>query len=81
MSLAGHVACTVGVGTRYGLDSPGIESRWRRDFFCTRPDWHWIYPAFCKIGVTGQRHAPAALYPREDPVLIVQKAGRVPGPV
>ena len=22
----------VGIATRYGLDSPGIESRWRRDF-------------------------------------------------
>ena len=21
-----------GIATRYGLDSPGIESRWRRDF-------------------------------------------------
>jgi hypothetical protein len=25
--------------------------------------------------VRGQRHAPAALYPREDPVTIVQEAG------
>ena len=23
---------TVGIATRYGLDNPGIESRWRRDF-------------------------------------------------
>ena len=23
---------SVGIATRYGLDSPGIESRWRRDF-------------------------------------------------
>jgi hypothetical protein len=23
---------SVGIGTRYGLDGPGIESRWRRDF-------------------------------------------------
>jgi hypothetical protein len=22
----------VGIGTRYGLEGPGIESRWRRDF-------------------------------------------------
>ena len=22
----------VGIATRYGLDGPGIESRWRRDF-------------------------------------------------
>ena len=29
----------------------------------------------------GQRHAPAALYPGKDPVLIVQEAGWAPGPV
>jgi len=32
-------------------------------------------------GVRGQRHAPAALYPRKDPVPIVQEAGWAPGPV
>ena len=32
-------------------------------------------------GVGGQRHAPAALYPRKDPVRIVQEAGWAPGPV
>ena len=32
-------------------------------------------------GVRGQRHPPAALYPREDPVPIVQEAGWAPGPV
>ena len=32
-------------------------------------------------GVRGQRHAPAALYPGKDPVLIVQVAGWAPGPV
>jgi hypothetical protein len=29
----------------------------------------------------GQRHAPAAIYPRENPVPIVQEAGWAPGPV
>ena len=29
----------------------------------------------------GQRHAPAALYPRKDPVPIVQEAGWALGPV
>ena len=24
--------CAVGIATRYGLDGPGIESRWGRDF-------------------------------------------------
>ena len=28
----------VGIVTGYGLDSPGIESRWRWDFFRTRPE-------------------------------------------
>jgi hypothetical protein len=30
----------VGLATRYGLDGPGIESRWRRDLR-TRPDRPW----------------------------------------
>jgi hypothetical protein len=32
-------------------------------------------------GSEGQRHAPAALYLREDPVPIIQEAGWAPGPV
>jgi hypothetical protein len=32
-------------------------------------------------GVSGQRHAPAALSPGKDPVPIVQEAGWAPGPV
>ena len=33
-------------------------------------------------GLSGQQHAPAALYPRErHPVPILQEAGRAPGPV
>jgi hypothetical protein len=31
--------------------------------------------------MSGQRHAPAALYPGKDPVPIVQEAGWAPGPV
>ena len=34
-----------------------------------------------KMGVVGQRHAPAALPPGKDPVPIVQEAGCTPGPV
>jgi hypothetical protein len=30
-------------------------------------------------GVSGQRHAPVAFYPRKDPVPIVQEAGWAPG--
>ena len=31
--------------------------------------------------MSGQRHAPAALYPGKDPVPVVQEAGWAPGPV
>ena len=36
---------------------------------------------FPHSAVRGQRHDPAALYPGEDPVPIVQEAGWTPGPV
>ena len=32
-------------------------------------------------GVRDQHHAPATLYPRKDPVPIVEEAGWAPGPV
>ena len=32
-------------------------------------------------GLSGQRHAPAALYSGKDPVPITQEAGWAPGPV
>jgi len=32
-------------------------------------------------GLSGQQHAPAAIYPRKDPVPILQKAGWALGPV
>ena len=38
-----------GIATDYGMDGPGIESRWRRDFppFQTGPGYH---PASCTMG-------------------------------
>ena len=33
------------------------------------------------MGVVGQLQVPASIYPREDPVPIVQEAGWAPGPV
>jgi len=30
--LSGGPGSSVGIATGYGLDGPGIESRWRRDF-------------------------------------------------
>ena len=42
-----HVSCgrysSVGIATRYGLDGPGIESRWGRDF---------LYPSIPALGPT-----------------------------
>ena len=40
---------SVGIATNYGLDGPGIESRWGRDFppVQTGPEAH---PAYCKMG-------------------------------
>jgi hypothetical protein len=32
----------VGLATRYGLDGPGIESRWGGEIFRTRPDRPWV---------------------------------------
>ena len=32
---------SVGIATRYGLDGPGIESRWWGEIFRTRPDRPW----------------------------------------
>jgi hypothetical protein len=41
----------VGIATRYELDDPGIESRWVREIFRTRPDWPWVaHPASCTMG-------------------------------
>jgi hypothetical protein len=37
---------SVGIATRYGLDGPGIESRWGRDF--QHPSR--VYPASCTMG-------------------------------
>jgi hypothetical protein len=40
---------SVGIATDYGLDGPGIESRWR-EIFRTRPDRPWGPPSFLYIG-------------------------------
>jgi hypothetical protein len=41
----------VGIATRYGLDGPGIESRWGGKIFRTRPDRPWGLPSFRFPGV------------------------------
>ena len=40
---------TVGIATRYGLDGPGIESRWS-EIFHTCPDRPWDPPVFLYSG-------------------------------
>jgi hypothetical protein len=40
---------SVGIASRYGLDGPGIESRWGQDF-CTRLDRPWGPPSFLYNG-------------------------------
>ena len=41
---------SVGIVTRYGLDGPGIESRWGREIFRTRPDRSWDLPSLLYNG-------------------------------
>ena len=40
---------SVGIATDYGLDGPGIESRWRRDFPAC-PDRPWGTPSLLYKG-------------------------------
>ena len=39
---------SVGIAIHYGLNGPGIEFRWRRDFR-TRPEWPWGPPSLLYI--------------------------------
>ena len=40
----------VGIVTRYGLDSPGIESQWGDEIFRTRPDRPYGPPSLLSNG-------------------------------
>jgi len=40
----------VGIVTGYGLDGPGIESRWGRDFSATVQTGPGAHPASCTMG-------------------------------
>jgi hypothetical protein len=44
------LASVVGVATGYGLDDPGIESRWEGEIFRTCPDRPWGPPNLLYIG-------------------------------
>ena len=39
INATGGQDCAVSIATRYGLDGPAMESRWRRDFR-SHPDRH-----------------------------------------
>ena len=45
LSGTGDLDSTVGIATRYSLDGPRFESRWKRDFPC-RPDRPLGQPSF-----------------------------------
>ena len=40
----------VGIATRYGLDGPGIESRWGGEIFRILPDQTWGPPSLLYNG-------------------------------
>jgi hypothetical protein len=46
----GGPGCSVGIATGYGLDGPGIESRWRARFSAPVQTGPGAYPASCKMG-------------------------------
>jgi hypothetical protein len=50
---------SVGIATHYGLDSPGIESRWGRDFSHTSRPAVGAHPVSCTMG-TGSPGGKAA---------------------
>ena len=41
---------SVGIATRYGLEGPGIESRWGVEIFRARPDRPWSAPGLLYNG-------------------------------
>ena len=41
----------VGIATRYGLDGPGIESRWRVRFSAPVQTGPVAHPASCRMGI------------------------------
>jgi hypothetical protein len=46
--VTGTVGSSVGIANDYGLDGPGIESRWGEIFSC--PDWPWGPPSLLYNG-------------------------------
>ena len=50
LNSEGGPGCLVGVATGYGLDGPGIESRWGLDFSAPVQTGPWTHPASCTMG-------------------------------
>jgi hypothetical protein len=48
---------SVGIATRYGLDGPGIESRWERDFSAPVQTGPGAHPASCTGSLLGGKAA------------------------
>jgi hypothetical protein len=48
--LCGGHYSSVGITTGYGLDGPGIESRWGARFSAPVQTGHGAHPAFCTVG-------------------------------
>ena len=50
----------VGIATRYGLDGPGIESRWGARFSAAVQTGPGAYPASCTMGNGSHSRGKAA---------------------
>jgi hypothetical protein len=50
LSLLCGPGSSVGIATDYGLDGPGIESRWWARFFAHVQTGPEVYPASCTMG-------------------------------
>ena len=51
ISLLGGPGSSVGIATAYGLDGPGIESRWRTRFSAPVQPGPEVHPASCTMGM------------------------------
>jgi hypothetical protein len=49
--LQGGPGSSGGITTGYGLDGPGIEFRWGRDFLAPVQTSPGTHPASCKMGI------------------------------
>jgi len=50
LMISGGPDSSVGIATRYGLEGPGIESRWGARFSAPVQTGPGAYPAFCTMG-------------------------------